>query len=443
MEAFCSNTLSQTQCNGLTRTAFSAAVSIGLIKGLAGFMLGGYLALLYRKARCITLLAWIIALEGLFYLITVSLEASSRFNPGSLVHFLLVDKVAAGLGIVSLILFFIFQLAAASFLANRYDRNMIPVVIFFLTPLAGVTLAFNIIALQAVSYEERPAGIRAGARDLKDFLDPSIKALAFMLSFMTSVFFVHILLYGLLLRRKIKEQRRKEERRTKAISSFSNSTLAESEIVGTKMQFKPQFDSVLPSALLSILKTCLAFLSANTIVLQRVLGLLEYLACVFAVLEYLRSYKAEKVGSGNFFGQLESNASYASSTGSCEVKILPPAPTSPSILRRAGMASFGVGVAKPASSPHIRSKWATQPTRQPSVRPPLKPPGQRDLSRMSYATQSAFSSIAPEDSASTAAFMPRPPLPPRHMRTRTTHGPNGSELAPLREDLVEKFNRSS
>ncbi|POW23507.1 hypothetical protein PSHT_00175 [Puccinia striiformis] len=196
------------------------------------------------------------------------------------------------------------------------------------------------------------------------------------------------------------------------MSSFSNSTLEdENSIMDSKEPLRRYFDTLIPSTLLAIIKTSLTLSSENTIIARRVIGLVEYISYALVVASCLRPPQAAKVERDNFFGHTAKQFN----------------------LRRAHMASIVVG------SNNSTSVFPSRVQQKPRDR---KPPPSRTQSkmRMSYAAQSAISSLAPEDSASTAAFLPRPPPPPPHLRTRTTHGPNGSELAPLREDLVEKFN---
>ncbi|KAA1109681.1 hypothetical protein PGTUg99_031145 [Puccinia graminis f. sp. tritici] len=434
MDAFCTNTLSQTQCNGLTRTGFSAVVSVGIVQGSLGFILAGYLTIFCQKNPCVV--AWILALDGILYLITTSLEAASRFHPGNLKQFIQMEKATAGLGIATLILFFCFHVVSVSSLAKRYDSRIVPVVSVLLTPIAGIALAFDILALCAISYEEMPDGIRAGAADIQNFLDPSIKALAAMLSFMSITTLTHILLHYLLRRRKSQHKKKKEARHQKAISSFSSSTIEDDKrSLESKKPLRRYLDTFIPSTLLAIIKTSLTLSPDNTIIERRILGLVEYITYVIVVVCCLRSRQAERVERDNFFGRITSNPSYARSTGSEELLVPPQIPRSHSILQRAPMASIGVG--------SYNSTSVVPRSVRPKPRERKSPPQTRNKLRMSYATQSAFSSLAPEDSASTAAFLPRPPPPPLHLRTRTSHGPNGSELAPLREDLVEKFNESA
>ncbi|KAH9457926.1 hypothetical protein MJO28_004993 [Puccinia striiformis f. sp. tritici] len=432
MDAFCSNTLSQTQCNGLTRIEFSSIVSVGIVQGFSGLILAGYLTFICQRQASSS--AWILALTGILYLITTSLEAASRFVPGSLTQFLSMEKATAGLGNVTLILYFSFHVASVIVLTKRYDPKVAPIVAAILTSLAAVALAFNILALLAISYEELPEGIRAGAPDIKNFLDPSIKAIAAMLSFMGLTAITHVSIYYLLRRRKFQHQKQKEARRRKAMSSFSNSTLEdENSIMDSKEPLRRYFDTLIPSTLLAIIKTSLTLSSENTIIARRVIGLVEYISYALVVASCLRPPQAAKVERDNFFGRITSNPSFACSAGSEEVLVPPQMPRSNSILRRAHMASIVVG------SNNSTSVFPSRVQQKPRDRKP--PPSQtQSKMRMSYAAQSAISSLAPEDSASTAAFLPRPPPPPPHLRTRTTHGPNGSELAPLREDLVEKFN---
>ncbi|WAR58282.1 hypothetical protein PtB15_5B516 [Puccinia triticina] len=435
MDAFCTNTLSQTQCNGLTRTGFSAVVSVGIVQGSLGFILAGYLTIFCRKDYC--LVAWTLAFNGILHLITTSLEAASRFHPGNLKQFILMERATAGLGIATLILFFSFHVVSVGSLAKRYDSRLVPVVSVLLAALASVALAFNTLALFAISYEELPGGIRAGAPDLKNFLDPSIKALASMLSFMSITALTHILLHSLLIRRKRQLKKKKEARRQKAISSFSSSTIEDQEaITDSREPLRRYFDTLIPSTLLAIIKTSLTLSSDSTIIERRVLALVEYITYVLVVVSCLRSRQAGSIQQDNFFGRITSNPSYARSTGSEELLVPPTIPRSHSILRRAPMASIRTGSYNSTSASPSSLRTNLKPRERNS------PPSTRRQPRMSYAAQSAISSLAPEDSASTAAFLPRPPPPPPQLRTRTTHGPNGSELAPLREDLVEKFNES-
>ncbi|POW23506.1 hypothetical protein PSHT_00174 [Puccinia striiformis] len=167
MDAFCSNTLSQTQCNGLTRIEFSSIVSVGIVQGFSGLILAGYLTFICQRQASSS--AWILALTGILYLITTSLEAASRFLPGSLTQFLSMEKATAGLGNVTLILYFSFHVASVIVLTKRYDPKVAPIVAAILTSLAAVALAFNILALLAISYEELPEGIRAGAPTSRTF----------------------------------------------------------------------------------------------------------------------------------------------------------------------------------------------------------------------------------------------------------------------------------
>ncbi|PLW07426.1 hypothetical protein PCANC_26164 [Puccinia coronata f. sp. avenae] len=435
MDAFCSNTLAQTQCNGLTRTGFSATVSIGILHGILGAILAGYLTL--SKTTKASPTAWILALNGILYLITTALEAANRFSPGDLGQFILMEKATAGLGTVTMIFLFSFHVVSVGFLVKRYDQKAAPVISILLIPLAVVALVFNILAMLSISYvEELPAIITAGASDVDSFLEPSIKALAAMLAFMTLTAFTHILIHFLLRRRKNLVKKKKEETRKRAMSTFSASTVEDdNDSMETKAPFRRYFDTLIPSTLLAIIKISLTLSSDNTIIARKILGLLEYFTYLLVVVSCLQPPPAEKVEGDNFFGRIASNSSYARSTGSEEVLVPPQVSNGDSILRKAPMASFGLA---------SYNSTSISPSR---VKP--KPRGRKSLPsihkkqpRMSIAALSAFSSLAPEDSASTAAFLPRPPPPPLHLRTRTTHGPNGSELAPLREELVIKFNNS-
>ncbi|KAI9622585.1 hypothetical protein KEM48_007202 [Puccinia striiformis f. sp. tritici PST-130] len=447
MDAFCSNTLSQTQCNGLTRIEFSSIVSVGIVQGFSGLILAGYLTFICQRQASSS--AWILALTGILYLITTSLEAASRFVPGSLTQFLSMEKATADnlsplppphTPIISWSgqRDFDFVLFLSCGFCDRPDEALRSEGgtnrCSYLDFVGGRGACFNILALLAISYEELPEGIRAGAPDIKNFLDPSIKAIAAMLSFMGLTAITHVSIYYLLRRRKFQHQKQKEARRRKAMSSFSNSTLEdENSIMDSKEPLRRYFDTLIPSTLLAIIKTSLTLSSENTIIARRVIGLVEYISYALVVASCLRPPQAAKVERDNFFGRITSNPSFACSAGSEEVLVPPQMPRSNSILRRAHMASIVVG------SNNSTSVFPSRVQQKPRDRKP--PPSQtQSKMRMSYAAQSAISSLAPEDSASTAAFLPRPPPPPPHLRTRTTHGPNGSELAPLREDLVEKFN---
>jgi hypothetical protein len=135
-----------------------------------------------------------------------------------------------------------------------------------LTPIAGIALAFDILALCAISYEELPEGIRAGAADVQNFLDPSIKALAAMLSFLSITTLTHILLHYLLRRRKSQHKKKKEERHQKAISSFSSSTIEDDKrILESKEPLCRYLDTFIPSTLLAIIKISLTLSPDNTI----------------------------------------------------------------------------------------------------------------------------------------------------------------------------------
>ncbi|KNZ49357.1 hypothetical protein VP01_506g5 [Puccinia sorghi] len=433
MDAFCTNTLSQTQCNGLTRTGFTAAVSVGIFQGSLGFFLAAYLALFCPTKE--SAVAWMLAVNGILFLITSSLDTASRFHQDNLTKFIMMEKVTAGLGLVALILLFSFHIVSVGNLVKRYDRKMAPVVSILLVPLAVIALVFNIIALRSISYDALPSGIRAGASNVANFLNPSTKALGSMLAFLGLAALSHILIHYLLARRKCLEKKKREERRKKAISSFSTSTVDDGNVNGTSELQSPLcrwFDTLIPSILLAIIKTALTFSSENTIIARKILGLFEYITYLLVVVSCLPSPQAEKVEHDNFFCRIASNPSYVRSTPSPQPLIPPEIPADHTSMR--GAPRVGVGSYNSTSALLGRVKDTPRGSNAGLSAP------KNQLNRTSYTGLSAVSSLAPEDSASTAAFLPRPPPPPPHLRTRTTHGPNGSELAPLREELLEKFN---
>lgn len=195
----------------------------------------------------------------------------------------------AGLGLVALILLFSFHIVSVGNLVKRYDRKMAPVVSILLVPLAVIALVFNIIALRSISYDALPSGIRAGASNVANFLNPSTKALGSMLAFLGLAALSHILIHYLLARRKCLEKKKREERRKKAISSFSTSTVDDGNVNGTSELQSPLcrwFDTLIPSILLAIIKTALTFSSENTIIARKILGLFEYITYLLVVVSW-------------------------------------------------------------------------------------------------------------------------------------------------------------
>jgi hypothetical protein len=187
-----------------------------------------------------------------------------------------------------MIFLFSFHVVSVGFLVKRYDQKAAPVISILLIPLAVVALVFNILAMLSISYvEELPAIITAGASDVDSFLEPSIKALAAMLAFMTLTAFTHILIHFLLRRRKNLVKKKKEETRKRAMSTFSASTVEDdNDSMETKAPFRRYFDTLIPSTLLAIIKISLTLSSDNTIIARKILGLLEYFTYLLVVVSW-------------------------------------------------------------------------------------------------------------------------------------------------------------
>lgn len=416
MAAFCSNILSNTQCNGLTKSALITTLVFGLSRGVIGCGLGAYL--LKRKRR--QSIGWVLVLTGILFSLTAVTGTANRFNPGDLNRFTSVEKLTAALGVLSSISFFGFHVWSNFILTSPTLK-----IARLITPPALITIAttaivFNILAFVKVEYESSGTGFRVGSRDEPTFNVYTTVSVALLLSFLAV-----ILVNNFLLRRV-------------AIASISESAQASTKAKGDPIS---PLNQRLPTRWLqtaislSFVRAAIALLKVNTVVAREVIGLGQYCVCVFVIVQWNWSQVEEKEEHNQFFTRLRQNSELTLSDSSEKT------------------VSREVGITR------TRSNTETSINRSQLKKPPLAYEGSYKLSfpssgtehlvdrkvpekrlrRLSFDTGLSFASLGPEDSASTAAFLPRPPPKPIHLRERTPYGPNGSVIAPLRESLLMKF----
>ncbi|CAH7668489.1 hypothetical protein BY996DRAFT_2486513 [Phakopsora pachyrhizi] len=386
-------------------------------------------------------------------MVTVVLEAKNRYDPGNLNTFIAIDKATAGLGVTSFLLSIIFHIIAASSLALSHSENLIYFILPALSITAFLALGFNVRALNAVAYEEQPSGIRVGASDLASFLTPSLQALASVvvcltiaLIFYSSIFCTsHFKLQNSL---KIKEEQ-SQMRKTRAMSTFSNSTIDIPNGCSGLSPVSMFVGGLSLATLVSLVKNLLAFPTTNLIVARRILGFIEYIAYTVVIIQlsrHSRKETMEKTEVKNFFGQLKDSLSYSQSEYERSAKTNSDFIQSDPVKINFDTSSYHSNSIKSdfdqpnGVSPLPTAKKIQFVDYDYSILEDRKLPTSR---RQSSSTGLSQSTLAPGDSASIAAFLPRPPPPPAHLRPRTTHGPHGTELAPLSESLVEQLNSTS
>ncbi|EGG09359.1 uncharacterized protein MELLADRAFT_95791 [Melampsora larici-populina 98AG31] len=422
MAVFCSNILSNTQCNGLTKSAIittEAQVHIpsACFNSPNVASLDTLFAIFDRRKQSV---GWVLVLTGVLFSLTVVTGTASRFNPGDLDRFTSVEKFTAALGVLSSLSFFGFHTwsnVILNALSLKIARLVVPST---LIAIATTAIVFDILAFVKVEYELSGTGFRVGARDESTFNVYTTVSVALSLCFLAV-----IVLNNLLLRR------------------ISIASISESGQDGTKAKGEPTSppNQRLPTrwlqtaTSLSLVRTAIALLKVNTVVAREVIGLGGYCAYVFVIVQWTWAQVEERKEHNQFFTRLRQNSQFTLSDSSEK-----------SVSKEVGMT-------------RTRSNTETSVNKSPLKKPPPAYDGphtgpyspsstehlldrkvpERRFRRLSFDTGLSFASLGPEDSASTAAFLPRPPPKPIHLRERTPLGPNGSVIAPLRESLLMKF----
>ncbi|KAG0144048.1 hypothetical protein CROQUDRAFT_47905, partial [Cronartium quercuum f. sp. fusiforme G11] len=416
MNPFCSNTLANTQCNGLTRSALMALLSTGLCHGLLGLGLGGYL----WRIKYSTNLGWLSALEGIMFSLAAVMEAASRFNPGDLDSFVSLEKFTATLGVLSSILFLGSQISACTvlippdaLLTRPSLRKIRLIMIPALSVIAITSLVFDILAFNAVYYEISKSGIRVGAYNQAELEFYATRSVILLVVFLGLVGFTNPLLS------RLSKRLPPSASRTANVGSksFNNSHAAATPVdiqVSSSFQRLP-IRWLQGAILVSIFKNVLALWNVNTIVARRAIGLFEYCAYIFVTVHWSRKQVERGNQQSRFFTTLHNNSEFS--------------------LPEVSESCSSNQARKPEPSAFYHRKL-TEHIWTSSNLSSNKKVTDRRFRRLSTDTGVSFSTLVPGDSASTAAFLPRPPPAPLHLRERTLHGPHGSVLVPLREEIL-------
>ncbi|KAH9819646.1 hypothetical protein DFH28DRAFT_956747 [Melampsora americana] len=416
MAVFCSNILSNTQCNGLTKGAIITTLIFGLLHGVIGSGLVGYLLRQKRKQN----VGWVVVLTGFLFSLTVVSGTASRFRPGDLDHFTSVEKFTAALGVLSSISFFSFHMWTNVLLTPPSLK-----IARFVTPLALIAIAstaivFNTLAFLKVEYESSATGFRVGPRDESTFGIYTTVSVALSLFFLTVVILNNLI-------------------SCRVSIAFISKTAAAVTNKGEPISPPNQRLStrwLQTATILSLVRTAIALLKVNTVLAREVIGLGEYCAYVFVIVQWNWAQVEEKEEHNQFFTRLRQNSEFTLSDQS-EKSV----PTQVGNTRSRSNTETSVNES-PLKKPLPAYEGSHTVLYSPSSTEHLldrKVP-ERRFRRLSLDTGLSFASLGPDDSASTAAFLPRPPPKPMHLRERTPHGPNGSVIAPLRESLLRKFH---